>query len=168
MGVAREVSKRALGRASRISCVTETLVAVEELEVVIDVPRGGFIKRTDAGAIDYISPFPCPFNYGSVPDTLSGDGDRLDAIVLGPARARGSRVRCRVVAVVRFTDAGQDDPKYVCAEQAVSERQLAEVERFFARYSWLKGLLNLLRGKRGATRYAGLERRSAAHAMVEP
>jgi len=143
-------------------------VAAEELEVVIEVPRGGYIKRTDAGAIDYISPFPCPFNYGSVPDTRSGDGDRLDAIVLGPPRARGSRVRCRVVAVVRFTDAGQDDPKYVCAEQVASEHQLAQVERFFARYSWLKGLLNRLRGKRGTTRYAGLERRPAAHAMVEP
>lgn len=131
----------------------------EELEVVIDVPRGGFIKRTDAGRIDYISPFPSPFNYGSVPGTRSGDGDRLDAIVLGPARARGSRVRCRVVAVVRFTDAGEDDPKYVCTEQVASERELAVVERFFARYSWLKGLLNRVRGKRGETRYAGLERR---------
>lgn len=143
-------------------------MAAEELEVVIEVPRGGFIKRTDAGHIDYISPFPCPFNYGSVPDTRSGDGDRLDAVVLGPPRARGSRVRCRVVAVVRFTDAGQDDPKYVCAEHSASERELAMVERFFARYSWMKGLLNRLRRKRGATRYAGLERRPGPHAMVEP
>src|SRR5688500_3235271 len=114
-----------------------SVLAPEELEVVVEVPRGGFIKRTDAGDIDYISPFPCPFNYGSVPDTRSGDGDRLDAIVLGPARARGSRVRCRVVAVVRFTDAGQDDPKYVCAQHVASERELARVEQFFARYSWL-------------------------------
>lgn len=143
-------------------------VVEEELEVVIDVPRGGFIKRTDDGTIDYISPFPCPFNYGSVPDTCSGDGDRLDAIVLGPARARGSRVRCRVLAVVRFTDAGQDDPKYVCAAHAASERELAGVERFFARYAWLKGLLNKLRRKPGATRYAGLERRPAGRAMVDP
>src|SRR5262245_30508920 len=127
--------------------VTGEVVADEELEVVIEVPRGGYIKRTDAGTIDYISPFPSPFNYGSVPDTRSGDGDRLDAIVLGPARARGSRVRCRVVAVVRFIDAGQEDPKYVCALQAASEEELAVVERFFARYSWMKGLLNRLRGK---------------------
>jgi inorganic pyrophosphatase len=146
----------------------EAVSAPQELEIVIDVPRGGFIKHTDDGGIDYISPFPCPFNYGSVPGTLAGDGDRLDAIVLGPPRARGSRVRCQVVAVVRFTDAGQDDPKYVCAEHAASERELAQVERFFARYSWLKGMLNRLRGKRGATRYLGLERLASAHAMVRP
>lgn len=144
------------------------MLAPEELEVVVEVPRGGFIKRTDSGSIDYVSPFPCPFNYGSVPDTRSGDGDRLDAIVLGPARPRGSRVRCCVVAIVRFTDAGQDDPKYVCVEHVATEQELLSVQRFFMRYSFLKGLLNWLRGKRGATRYAGLERLAAAHAMVKP
>jgi hypothetical protein len=76
-------------------------------------------------------------------------------------------VRARVVAVVHFVDAGQDDPKYVCAEQVASERELRQVERFFARYSWLKGLLNWLRRKPGATRYAGLERLPGAQAMVE-
>lgn len=141
-------------------------MTVEELEVVIEVPRGGRIKRTDSGAIDYISPFASPFNYGSVPDTRSGDGDRLDAIVLGPPRARGSRVRCKVVAIVHFMDDGQEDPKYVCVSQFASERQLADVERFFSRYSWMKGLLNRLRGKRGTTRFAGLERLPAAQAMV--
>jgi inorganic pyrophosphatase len=64
-----------------------------ELEVVIEVPLGGFIKRRDDGGIDFVSLAPCPFKYGSVPDTRSGDGDRLDALVLGPRLARGTRVR---------------------------------------------------------------------------
>ena len=55
-----------------------------ELDVVIETPRGSAVKRTDDGRVDFISPLPCPFNYGSVPDTRSDDGDRLDAVVLGP------------------------------------------------------------------------------------
>jgi hypothetical protein len=84
------------------------------VEVIIDVPLGGFVKRKDDGAIDFVSPAPCPFNYGSVPDTRSGYGDRLDAVVLGPRLPRGARVRVNVVARVRFTDAGQDYPKLIC------------------------------------------------------
>jgi inorganic pyrophosphatase len=128
----------------------------EELEVVIEVPRGGFIKRKDSGGIDYVSPIPCPFNYGSVPDTRSGDGDRLDALVLGPALPRGARVHVRVVALVQFVDAGEDDPKYVCADHEPSLPEIALVAGFFRLYAVLKGGLNRLRGKRGATRFDGL------------
>jgi inorganic pyrophosphatase len=128
----------------------------EELEVVIEVPRGGFIKRTDAGSIDYVSPFPCPFNYGSVPDTRSGDGDRLDALVLGPRLPRGTRVRLKVVALVRFVDAGEQDPKYVCSALPPTLQEVATIVGFFKLYELLKGTLNRLRGKRGVTRYEGL------------
>ena len=63
----------------------------EQLEVLIDTPRGSFVKRRDDGSVDFVWPLPSPFNYGSVPDTLAPDGDREDAIVLAraspPARA---------------------------------------------------------------------------------
>jgi inorganic pyrophosphatase len=134
--------------------------APEELEVVIDVPLGGFIKRKDDGGIDFVSPAPCPFNYGSVPGTLSSDGDRLDALVLGPRLPRGARVRVKVVAWVRFTDAGQDDPKAVCSQRPLGRVDRAKVVAFFALYARAKGLLNRLRGKPGPTRYGGLEERS--------
>lgn len=126
-----------------------------ELEVIIEVPRGGFIKRTDAGTIDYVSPFPCPFNYGSVPDTRSGDGDRLDVVVLGPSLKAGTRVRGKVVGLVRFTDAGEDDPKLICSDAPPTTRELRTVTGFFRRYAFLKGALNFLRRKSGATRYGG-------------
>jgi inorganic pyrophosphatase len=132
----------------------------EELDVVIEVPLGGFIKRRDDGTIDFVSPVPCPFNYGSVPDTRSGDGDRLDAVVLGSRLARGARVRVKVVACVRFTDAGQDDPKLVCSERPLGPRDRARIAGFFAFYACAKALLNRLRGKPGPTRYAGIEERS--------
>ena len=126
-----------------------------ELEVVIEVPRGGHIKRTDAGTIDYVSPFACPFNYGSVPDTRSGDGDRLDVVLLGPSLPAGARVKARVVGLIDFLDAGEDDPKLICSERAPSARELAIVTGFFKRYAYLKGALNWLRRKTGPTRYGG-------------
>ena len=128
-----------------------------EVEVVIEVPLGGFIKRQDDGSVDFVSPAPCPFNYGSVPDTLSGDGDRLDALVLGRRLARGARVRTRVVGRVRFTDAGRDDPKLICAERPLSRIDRLRIVAFFVVYARAKALLNRLRGKTGPTRYGGID-----------
>lgn len=130
-----------------------------ELEVMIEVPRGTFIKRDDAGHLDYVSPLPCPFNYGSVPGTVSGDGDRLDALVLGTRLPRGTRVTLPVVGVVRFIDAGEPDPKYVCGVRPLTPHERLLVAGFFGVYAHLKGGLNRLRGKRGETRYGGIEAR---------
>ena len=127
------------------------------VEVIIDVPLGSFVKRTDHGAIDFVSPAPCPFNYGSVPDTRSGDGDRLDAVVLGPRLARGARVRVNVVGRVCFRDAGQDDPKLICSDRPLGRLDRAKVTMFFALYARAKALLNRVRGKAGPTRFDGLE-----------
>lgn len=128
-----------------------------ELEVVIEVPRGSFIKRKDDGSIDFVSPVPCPFNYGSVPDTRSGDGDRLDALVLGPRLARGAAQWLPVRGRVLFIDAGQEDPKYICAAAALSGFDKALVDGFFTLYARAKQVLNFARGKRGRTYYGGIE-----------
>ena len=53
-----------------------------ELDAVVEVPRGSFLKRGSTGKVDFISPVPCPFNYGSVPQYLGQEGDLLDAVVL--------------------------------------------------------------------------------------
>ena len=55
-----------------------------EVDIVIEVPRGSFLKRGSSGHIDFVSPLPCPFNYGAVPTHLGMEGDLLDALVLGP------------------------------------------------------------------------------------
>ena len=123
--------------------------------VVIDVPRGSFVKRRDDGSVDFLSPFPSPFNYGHVPDTLADDGDACDAVVLGPRLARGTRSRVAVRGQVGFIDAGLSDPKWICSPRPLSPAQRRQVERFFRRYAVAKRLINQVRGKRGATRYLG-------------
>jgi inorganic pyrophosphatase len=131
----------------------------DALDVVIEVPRMGFIKRKDDGSIDFISPLPCPFNYGSVPNTVSGDGDREDAVVLGPKLPRGTKVRMQVVARVSFIDAGDQDPKWICSPGPLTEEDRRKVIGFFSFYARSKTLLNALRGKAGSTGFVGIEER---------
>lgn len=128
---------------------------------MIEVPRFGFVKRDAAGRIDLVSPLPSPFNYGRIPGTRSGDGEPIDAIVMGPRLARGTRVRRRPVAVVRFTDLGKDDPKWICSDRPLTPRQRMAVTAFFVVYSRLKRLLNLARGGEGPTRYRGIQTESS-------
>ena len=123
--------------------------------VVIDVPRGSFIKRNDDGTVDFVSPLPSPFNYGHVPDTVAEDGDACDAVVLGPRLTRGTERRVAIRGRVGFLDAGLADPKWICADSPLTVADRQRVEAFFRRYAAAKRLINRLRGKRGDTRYLG-------------
>ncbi len=121
------------------------------VEVLVEVPRGSFIKRDAHGAFEFLSPLPCPFNYGSLPALPAADGDAQDAVLLGPRRAAGQRVQVPVRAVIGFLDAGQPDDKLICAERALSPADQRRVLAFFRFYALCKRLLNVARGRHGAT-----------------
>lgn len=120
--------------------------------VRIEVPRGSFVKRSEARGIEFLSPVPCPFNYGCVPGRMGGDGDPLDALVLGPRLGLGAEVEVPVVGVVRFLDDGREDDKLVCGEGPPRG-----VAAFFRLYAWARWSLNLGRGRRGRTAFLGYE-----------
>jgi inorganic pyrophosphatase len=120
-----------------------------DLEVVIEIPRGSFLKRGSTGRIDFVSPLPCPFNYGSVPAYIGLEGDLLDALVLGPRVPLGTRIRTRAWGAVILADRGLCDDKLVCSEQRPSRSERDAVLRFFRFYAKCKGLLNLWRGRPG-------------------
>jgi inorganic pyrophosphatase len=130
-------------------------MTAESLTVVIDVPRGSFVKRGDDGTVDFVSPVPCPFNYGHVPGTLAADGDALDAVVLGPKLSLGSTANVVTRARIDFIDAGHSDPKWVCAGAPLSPFERLQVAGFFRGYAVAKRLINRARGNRGPTRYLG-------------
>ncbi|MBX2800542.1 MAG: inorganic diphosphatase [Myxococcales bacterium] len=127
------------------------------VDVVVEVPKGGFVKRGDDGQPEFLSPLPCPFNYGSVPGHPSGDGDLLDAVLLGPRVPQGHRARTTAWGVVRFVDAGDDDPKLICSATRPTRGQRLTVRAFFTVYARAKALANRLRGRPGATRLVALE-----------
>ena len=117
----------------------------ELVTVVIEVPRGSFVKRRPSGEVDFVSPFPCPYNYGSIEGTHGEDGDPLDAIVLGPRLPYGLRVCVRAMGWVDFVDAGVPDPKWVCTTGEVLPSDRSGVERFFHVYAGFKRVLYALR-----------------------
>jgi inorganic pyrophosphatase len=109
-------------------------------------------KRGSTGHLDFVSPLPCPFNYGSVPAYIGLEGDLLDAVVLGPRLPRGSRARVRAFGAVGLTDRGMHDDKLICSPQPLRPVQRQVVLLFFRFYARCKGLLNLMRrDNRGST-----------------
>lgn len=132
----------------------------EQVEVVIEVPRGSFLKRELRGeglAVDYVSPLPSPFNYGCIPGSTGDDGDPLDVVVLGSRLPALSRVTVPVVGIVRFVDAGLRDDKIVASVDSPSAWQRRNLARFFALYACARTALNAVKGVRGATRFEGIE-----------
>jgi inorganic pyrophosphatase len=127
------------------------------VEVVIEVPRFSFVKRDHRGRLQLLSPVPCPFNYGSLPGTRAGDGDPIDALVLGPRRPRGASVRVPARGVVRFVDAGALDPKWICSAAELTAADLRSVEQFFSIYGVAKRALNGLLRRPTPTRFERIE-----------
>ena len=127
-----------------------------EPEVLIESPRGSVVKRRADGGVDFVSPLPCPYNYGCIPGMDSGDGDPLDVVVLGPRLRRGARVRVPVVGVIGFLDAGCADPKVICSPRPLSRADRAGLAAFFHVYAFFKRGLHRARGRQtGVTRYVG-------------
>ena len=139
-----------------------------EVEVLIEIPRGSFLKRGSTGNIDFISPLPCPFNYGSVPTHIGLEGDLLDAVVLGPRLAAGTRVRVAAWGAVTLTDRGMSDDKLICSASPLLPAQKLHVLRFFRFYARCKGLLNLWRRRRGRNACEGWMTADQALARARP
>ena len=127
----------------------EAWASGSEVGVVIEVPRGSFVKRGSTGQVDFISPLPCPFNYGSVPAYIGLEGDLLDALVLGPRLPFGAHIRIMAWGAVILTDRGMTDDKLICSEHRVTAAERRMVLRFFCFYAKCKGLLNAWRRRPG-------------------
>ena len=138
------------------------------VEVVIEIPRGSFLKRGSNGHIDFVSPFPCPYNYGSVHQYIGGEGDYLDALVLGRRLAIGTRVQVEAYGAVGLSERFMYDDKLVCARQPVTAGERNRIVGFFHTYAFCKGILNLLRGQRGRSRCEGWGDAAAAIARAVP
>jgi len=92
----------------------------DEFNVVIEIPQGGepikYEIDKDSGAlfVDRIlgtsMRYPC--NYGYIPNTLCGDGDPVDVLVVLPMPLQaGCVVKCRPIGVLKMTDESGEDAK---------------------------------------------------------
>ena len=139
-----------------------------QVEVTIEIPRGGFLKRGSTGQVDFVSPLPCPFNYGSVEAYVGLEGDLLDAVVLGPRLPYGTKVTVSAFGAVGMTDRSMYDDKLVCAHQPIGKWQRRLVLAFFHFYAHSKWALNLFRGRTGRNACEGWGDARSAIARATP
>ena len=126
-------------------------------QIVIETPKGSFIKRNENGKIDLISPFPCPFNYGRVVGFWGEDGDPLDAILLGDSVSYNSTHWVPLIGVVLFVDDGKEDHKFIFSTSSPSTNEEYTLNRFFHRYAYIKNLTRLLQFRLCPSLFLGLQ-----------
>lgn len=93
----------------------------EEFYAVTEIPTGGIIKyETDAKTGFIIAdrfqsmPVAYPANYGSLTQSLAGDGDPLDVVFYTRApMAPGTLIKLRAIGVLKMIDGGEKDDKII-------------------------------------------------------
>ena len=134
-------------------CQHHRVAEMVEFDVVVEVPKGSRNKYEMDLATGHIrldrplySSVRYPADYGFIPDTLSGDGDPLDALVIvDEPTFPGCRIRCRAVGVLRTRDQKGLDAKVLAVPTFDLGRGWAdlpevpkdlrlEIEHFFSIY----------------------------------
>ncbi len=133
----------------------------EQVNVIIEIRKGSvnkyeLDKETGMLFLDRVngtSSFGYPTDYGYVPQTLSEDGDPIDAmLVIDESVPQGVVVPSRVVGVLYMVDDGERDEKLICvAADDVTKSHIQSVEdlganfkpmveHFYTQYkAWKKG-----------------------------
>lgn len=89
---------------------------------VVEIPKWSTLKiEWNRGLatfeLDRVEPsiFAKPANYGFIPQTLDGDGDELDTLVLtNDPIPTGVVVHAKIIGVLNFEDDGEMDHKVIC------------------------------------------------------
>ncbi|HEL4256862.1 TPA: inorganic diphosphatase [Stenotrophomonas maltophilia] len=94
--------------------------APQEVNLAVEIPAGSFTKYEikDDGLVhvDRFQSMPVayPANYGSMPRTLAGDNDPLDALVLTREPLHpGVIIRFRPIGYLKMIDGGEHDEKVI-------------------------------------------------------
>ena len=124
----------------------------QNVRVRIEVTKGSHIKRGSHGEVDFVSPIPCPWNYGSAIATVGPDGDPIDVVVLGAPIARDEVVKVELQGRIPFLDGGVIDDKWIAAAGPLDADQIRTIERFFTRYAKAKRIHGRIRFRSGETR----------------
>jgi inorganic pyrophosphatase len=98
-----------------------TNIKDSEIDVFIEISKNSSIKYeydmvNKALRCDRIlhTPFKYFFNYGFIPNTMSGDGDPLDVIVLMEEELiPGCYIKCKILGCLDTSDDDGNDPKVI-------------------------------------------------------
>lgn len=132
----------------------------DDFYVVIEIPLNSSIKYeidkdSNSLFVDRLvsTPMHYPANYGYIPQTLCGDGDAADVLVLFPQPVQaGSVIRCRPIGVLKMSDEAGQDAKILAVPHDklttlysnvkkladLPEVTLKQIEHFFTHYKDLE------------------------------
>ncbi len=108
----------------------------EEVNVFIEIPAGVSVKYEldkDSGAI-FVDRFlftemNYPFNYGFIPNTLAGDGDPIDVLVLSSKPVvPGVVIPSRPIGMLDMDDEAGHDEKIIAIPLPKIDKKFAEVD----------------------------------------
>ena len=129
------------------------------VNTVVEIPEGSFLKiewdrKRAAFMLDRVEPaiFAKPVNYGFIPQTIDGDGDELDTlIVCDEPIPTGVWLKAKIVGLLKFDDGGEMDHKVVVVPvddrntgdsinslEDLGERWKQKIEHNFTHYKDLK------------------------------
>lgn len=137
-----------------------------EVNVVVEIPKGSrnkyeYDQNNHIFKLDRVllSSVHFPGDYGFIPQTLGGDGDPLDALILVDfATFPGMLVTARPIGVLKMEDGGKGDDKILCVPATDSRMNdivnvtdlhntvREEVAHFFEVYKQLEGKKIVLGG----------------------
>ncbi len=106
---------------------------------MVELKSGMIELEQKNGAPRYVQYLGYPCNYGNIPRSVllkskGGDGDAVDALVLGPAVPTGSVVRGRAIGMLSLVDTGEKDDKVIVVMENTpffSVRSVDELDRKF-------------------------------------
>ncbi|RJR15207.1 inorganic diphosphatase [Candidatus Microgenomates bacterium] len=132
----------------------------EEINVVIEIPEGSLVKYELHKPSGYIvvdrfvrTTMGYPANYGFIPNTMSGDGDPVDVLVLcSQPLLPNTLISCHPIAVLEMEDEAGMDAKVIAVPSEKSdpnwgiyknladlpEPVKAKIEHFFNYYKELE------------------------------
>lgn len=128
--------------------IIEIPMNADPIKYEVDKASGAiFVDRFMGTAMHY------PCNYGYVPNTIAGDGDPVDVLVITPfALIPGVVVRCRAIGVLKMKDEAGEDAKVLAVPidkilsiyshwkkpTDLNELRLRQIQHFFEHYKDLE------------------------------
>ena len=129
------------------------------INVIVEIPKGSmnkyeYDKKHNMMKLDRVlfSPFHYPGDYGLIPQTLSEDGDPLDALVIvtNPTYP-GILIESKPIGLLEMKDDGEYDDKIICVSTNdpryfhtyditdIDDHSRSEIAHFFQVYKELEG-----------------------------
>lgn len=98
------------------------------------------------GAPRYVQYLGYPCNYGNIPRSIldkkkGGDGDAVDALVLGSSVPTGSVVKGRAIGILNLTDTGEKDDKVIVVMESTPFYACASIEDLDKKFPGVTSIL---------------------------